>query len=92
MAKARLPPPSESSSVPGAGTFGSECSNSSSTRAYKERLEDTVDVLMAILSQRSAVLEDVDALTAYARDMSEFLKEIKITERRASSRPSSRRS
>ena len=37
----------------------------------------------AILSQRRAVLDDVNTIAAYAQDMSEFLKESELTERRA---------
>ena len=37
----------------------------------------------AILSQRRAVLDDVETIAAYAQDMSEFLNESELTERRA---------
>ena len=37
----------------------------------------------AILSQRRAVLDDVKTIAAYAKDMSEFLNESELTERRA---------
>ena len=37
----------------------------------------------AILSQRRADLDDVETIAAYAQDMSEFLKESELTERRA---------
>ena len=37
----------------------------------------------AILSQRRAVLDDVNTIAAYAQDMSEFLNESELTERRA---------
>ena len=37
----------------------------------------------AILSQRRAVLDDVNTIATYAQDMSEFLNESELTERRA---------
>ena len=37
----------------------------------------------AILSQRRTVLDDVETIAAYAQDMSEFLNESELTERRA---------
>ena len=37
----------------------------------------------AILSQRREVLDDVETITTYAQDMSEFLKDSELTERRA---------
>ena len=49
----------------------------------QERLEDAAADARAILSQRRAVLDDVNTIAAYAQDMSEFLKESELTERRA---------
>ena len=37
----------------------------------------------AILSQRREVLDDVETINTYAQDMSEFLKDSELTERRA---------
>ena len=52
-------------------------------RKRQERLEDAAADARAILSQRRAVLDDVNTIAAYAQDMSEFLKESELTERRA---------
>ncbi len=52
-------------------------------RDRQERLEDLAADARAILSQRRASLDDVETITAYAEDMSEFLKESDLTERRA---------
>ena len=52
-------------------------------RERQERLEDVAADARAILSQRRAVLDDVNTIAAYAQDMSEFLKESELTERRA---------
>ena len=55
-------------------------------REHRERqakLEDTADEARAILEQRRTVLNDVNTIVAYAQDMSEFLKESEMTERRA---------
>ena len=49
-------------------------------RDRQERLEASAE---AILSQRREVLDDVETITAYAQDMSEFLKDSELTERRA---------
>ena len=49
----------------------------------QERLEATADEARALLSQRRVVLDDVKTITAYAEDMSEFLNESELTERRA---------
>ena len=40
-------------------------------------------VARAILSQRREVLDDVETIAAYAQDMSEFLKDSELTQRRA---------
>ena len=52
-------------------------------RERQERLEDAAADARAILSQRRAVLDDVNTIAAYAQDMSEFLNESELTERRA---------
>ena len=52
-------------------------------RDRQERLEDLAAEARAILSQRRAELDDVETIAAYAQDMSEFLKESELTERRA---------
>ena len=52
-------------------------------RDRQEHLEDLAADARAILSQRRAVLDDVDPIAAYAQDMSDFLKESELTGRRA---------
>ena len=52
-------------------------------RERQQRLEDSAAEARAILSQRREVLDDVETIAAYAQDMSEFLKESELTERRA---------
>ena len=52
-------------------------------RERQERLETTAAEARALLSQRRDVLDDVETITAYARDMSDFLNESELTERRA---------
>ena len=52
-------------------------------RERQQRLEDAAADARAILSQRRAVLDDVETIAAYAQDMSEFMKESELTERRA---------
>ena len=49
----------------------------------QQRLEASAEEARAILSQRREVLDDVNTITAYAQDMSEFLNESELTERRA---------
>ncbi len=49
----------------------------------QERLEELAADARAILSQRRAVLDDVEPIAACAQEMSEFLKESELTERRA---------
>ena len=58
----------------------------------QERLEDAAEDARAVLAQRLKVLDDVNAITAYAKEMRDFLDESEPTERRTSSSPSSRRS
>ncbi len=52
-------------------------------RERKGRLENTAGEARAILSQRRTVLHDVETIAAYAQDMSGFLNESELTERRA---------
>ena len=52
-------------------------------RERQQRLETSAEEARAILSQRREVLDDVKTITAYAQDMSEFLNESELTERRA---------
>ena len=52
-------------------------------RERQERLEATAAEARAMLSQRRVVLDDVETITAYAEDMSEFLKTSELTETKA---------
>ena len=52
-------------------------------RERQEKLEATAGETRTILSQRREVLDDVETITAYARDLSVFLNESELTERRA---------
>ena len=52
-------------------------------RERKERLEDAAADARAVLSQRRAHLDDVKTISAYAKDMKDFLQESELTERRA---------
>ena len=52
-------------------------------RERQERLEATAEEARALLSQRREVLDDVETITAYALDLSAFLNESELTERRA---------
>ena len=52
-------------------------------RERQERLEATAEEARSILSQRREVLDDVETITAYAQDLSMFLNESELTERRA---------
>ena len=52
-------------------------------RERQQRLEEAAADARAVLSQRRAVLDDVETIAAYAQDMSEFLNESELTERRA---------
>ena len=45
--------------------------------------EEQLEAARAILSQRRAVLDDVNTIAAYAQDMKDFLDESELTERRA---------
>ena len=51
-------------------------------RERQERLEAAEAEARSILPQRRQVLDDVKTITTYAQDMSEFLKESELTERR----------
>ena len=52
-------------------------------RERQRRPEASAEEARAILSQRREVLDDVETITTYAQDMSEFLKDSELTERRA---------
>ena len=52
-------------------------------RERQERLEAAEAEARAGLSQRRKVLDQVETITAYAQDMSRFLKKSELTERRA---------
>ncbi len=52
-------------------------------RERQEKLEASAEEARALLSQRREVLDDVETITAYAQDMSVFLNESELTERRA---------
>ena len=52
-------------------------------RERQECLESAAQGARAILAQRRAVLDDVKTITAYAQDMSTFLRKSELTERRA---------
>ncbi len=52
-------------------------------RERQERLEIAAEKARALLSERRAVLDNVDTIAAFAEDMSEFLMTSEITESRA---------
>ena len=52
-------------------------------RERQERLEASAEEARAMLSQRRVILDDVETITAYAHDLSVFLNESELTERRA---------
>ena len=52
-------------------------------REQQERLEYFAEQARAVLAQRRKVLDDVNTIAAYAKDMKDFLKESELTERRA---------
>ena len=52
-------------------------------RDRQERLEAAASEARALLSERRETLDDVETIAAYAQDMSEFLKESELTERRS---------
>ena len=51
-------------------------------RERQERLEYSAEQARATLAQRRKVLDDVNTIAAYAKDMRDFLKESELTERR----------
>ena len=52
-------------------------------RERQDRLETTAEEARTLLSQRRVVLDDVNTITAYAQDLSRYLNESELTERRA---------
>ena len=52
-------------------------------RERQEKLVATAEEARVLLSQRRVVLDDVETITAYAQDLSQFLNESELTERRA---------
>ena len=52
-------------------------------RDRQERLEYSAEQARAALAQRRKVLDDVNTIAAYAKDMRDFLNESELTERRA---------
>ena len=52
-------------------------------RERQEKLEIAAEEARALLSERRAVLDNVDTITAYANDMSAFLRTSELTESRA---------
>ena len=52
-------------------------------RERQEWLEYSAEQARAVLAQRRKVLDDVNTISAYAKDMKDFLNESELTERRA---------
>ena len=52
-------------------------------RDQQERLEYFAEQARADLAQRRKVLDNVNTIAAYAKDMKDFLNESELTERRA---------
>ena len=52
-------------------------------RERQQKLEETAEDARLMLSQRRVVLDDVETITAYTQDMSNYLRESELTERRA---------
>ena len=52
-------------------------------RERQDRLECSAEEARAALAQRRKVLDDVNAIAAYAKEMKDFLEESELTERRA---------
>ena len=52
-------------------------------RELQERLEYFAEQARAVLAQHRKVLDDVNTISAYAKDMQDFLNESELTERRA---------
>ena len=51
-------------------------------RERQKKLEETAEDARVILSQRRMVLDDVETITAYCEDLSGYLRESELTERR----------
>ncbi|MYD48898.1 MAG: recombinase family protein [Chloroflexi bacterium] len=52
-------------------------------RERQQKLEETAEDARVMLSQRRVVLDDVETITAYCEDLSGYLRESELTERRA---------
>ena len=52
-------------------------------RERQDRLENSAEEARAALAQRRKVLDDVNAIAAYAKEMKDFLEESELTERKA---------
>ena len=52
-------------------------------RERQQRLEATAEEARTMLSQRRVVLDDVETIAAYCQDLSRYLNESELTERRA---------
>ena len=52
-------------------------------RERQEKLVATAEEARVLLSQRRVVLDDVETITAYCQDLSKYLNESELTERRA---------
>ncbi len=52
-------------------------------RERQQRLEGTVAEARTMLSQRRVILDEVETITAYAQDLSRYLRESELTEQRA---------
>ena len=52
-------------------------------RDKQQRLEDAAAGARAVLGQRRSVLDDVNTIAAYAKEMRDFLEESELTERKA---------
>ena len=52
-------------------------------RERRERLEIAAEKARALLSERRVILDEVDTITAFARDMNDYLTESSLTESRA---------
>ena len=52
-------------------------------RERQEKLEATAEEVRAMLSQRRIVLDDVETIAAYCQDLSRYLNQSELTERRA---------
>ena len=52
-------------------------------RDRQEKLEATAEEARAMLSQRRVVLDDVETIAAYCQDLSRYLNQSELTERRA---------